>query len=111
VGTESYGTFAQLNYEDAIAAPLLEVVERDRYRRGEDLIPDFSRPGLIVDISRRMRVGDVARCFSEVTSVADLGRAGGASKNQRYSAYLVSGPKRDVWFRGCPEEIRLGVWR
>jgi 4-amino-4-deoxy-L-arabinose transferase-like glycosyltransferase len=111
VGTESYGVFAQLANEDTITTPLLEVIERDRYRRDAGLIPDFSRPGLIVDISRRMRPVDVQRCFAEVTPVAELGRAGGTSKNQRYSAFLVSGPKRDVWELGCPEEIRPGVWR
>jgi 4-amino-4-deoxy-L-arabinose transferase-like glycosyltransferase len=111
VGTESYGVYSQLSYENAIRAPLLEVIERDRYRRDAGQIPDFTHPGLIVDISRRMKVQDVGRCFAQVTPVAELGRAGGTSKNQRYSAYLVSQPKREVWGRGCPEEIRPGVWR
>lgn len=111
VGTESYGVYAQLAGENVITTPLLEVIERDRYRRDEGLIPDFNRPGLVVDLSRRMKVVDVGRCFTEVTPVADLGRAGGASRNQRYSAFLVSGPKRDVWYRGCPAEVRPGVWR
>jgi 4-amino-4-deoxy-L-arabinose transferase-like glycosyltransferase len=111
VGTESYGVFSQLNYENAIGAPLLEVIERDRYRKEGARIPDVTRPGLIVDISRRMVVRDVGRCFAQVTPVAELGRAGGAGKNQRYSAFLVAQPKRDVWIRGCPQEIRPGVWR
>ena len=111
VGTESYGVFSQLDYENAFAAPLLEVSERDRYRKDAGPAPDFSRPGLIVDISRRMRPVDVQRCFAEVTPVAELGRAGGTSKNQRYSAFLVSQPKRDVWVNGCPEEVHSGVWR
>jgi hypothetical protein len=111
VGTESYGVFSQLNYENAIHAPLMEVIERDRYYKDTTAVADFSRPGLIVDISRRMVVRDVGRCFWQVTPVAELGRAGGLSKNQRYSAFLVSQPKRDVWIRGCPEEVRPGVWR
>jgi hypothetical protein len=87
------------------------VIERDRYRKDEALAPDFTREGLIVDLSRRMAVQDVGRCFSSVIPVAEIGRAGGVGKNQRYTAYLVSGPKREVWFRGCPEEIHPGVWR
>ena len=111
VGTESYGVYAQLDLEGAIKAPLLEVIERDRYRKDQASVPDFSRPGLVVDLARRMKVFDVGRCFARVTPYAELVRAGAPGKNQRYSAFLVSGPKRDPWIRGCPEEIRPGVWR
>jgi 4-amino-4-deoxy-L-arabinose transferase-like glycosyltransferase len=111
VGTESYGVYAQLANEGRVASPLLHVIERDRYRWDGDARPDFGRPGLIVDIARRMKPADVGRCFREVTPVAELVRAGGLGKNQRYSAYLVSGPRRDVWTIGCPAEIRPGVWR
>ena len=110
VGTESYGVFSQLNVEHR-SAPLLEVVERDRYWATDPGEPDFSKPGLIVDLSRRMKVFDVMRCFRSVTPAAELKRAGGPGHNQRYTAYLVSGPKRDVWIIGCPDEIAPGVWR
>jgi hypothetical protein len=110
VGTIGYGTFAQLEYENTVTTPLLQVTERDRYSKDAELVPDFTRPGLIVDISRRLTPTDVGRCFAQVAPVAEFGRAGGTSKNQRYSAYLVSQPKRDVWIRGCPEEVRPGVW-
>src|SRR5262249_49390464 len=104
VGTESYGVYAQLENEDAVGAPVLHLIERDRYRGAGGLQPDFARAGLVVDIARRMRPKDVGRCFSSVVPVADLDRAGGLSHNQRYSAFLVSGPKRDVWTIGCPAE-------
>jgi 4-amino-4-deoxy-L-arabinose transferase-like glycosyltransferase len=115
VGTESYGVFSQLN-DEPHAAPLLELVERDRYWATDPGQPDFTRPGLVVDLSRRMKVADVMRCFRRVTPVAALARAGGPDPrslghNQRYTAYLVSDPKRDVWIIGCPDEIRPGVWR
>ncbi|MGZ6038429.1 MAG: ArnT family glycosyltransferase [Phenylobacterium sp.] len=115
VGTESYGVFAQLNGEHR-SSPLLEVVERDRYWATDPGHPDFARPGLVVDLSRRMKVFDVMRCFRSVTPVAELTRAGGpdpkgVGHNQRYTAYLVSDPKRDVWIIGCPDEIAPGVWR
>jgi 4-amino-4-deoxy-L-arabinose transferase-like glycosyltransferase len=111
VGTQSYGVYAQLAYENAVTTPLLQMIERDRYRGADGLIPDFSRPGLVVDISRRMKVHDVGRCFRQVTPVGEVDREGGLGRNQRYSAFLVSGPKRDVWTIGCPAEIRPGVWR
>ncbi len=115
VGTESYGVFSQLNDEPR-GAPLLELVERDRFWATDPGEPDFAKPGLVVDLSRRMKVADVMRCFRNVTPVADLTRAGGLdhralSHNQRYTAYLVSDPKRDVWIIGCPDEIAPGVWR
>jgi hypothetical protein len=86
------------------------VVERDRYWTS-DRKPDFTRPGLVVDLSRRMKTDDVRRCFAEVAVAGDLTRAGGLSHNQRYTAFLVSGPRRDVWIIGCPDEISPGVWR
>jgi 4-amino-4-deoxy-L-arabinose transferase-like glycosyltransferase len=110
VGTESYGVYSQLNNARRITAPLLEVVERERYWTG-DPRPDFTRPGLVVDLSRRMKVPDVLRCFTRVEVAGDLTRAGGFSHNLRYTAFLVSGPRRDVWTIGCPDQIRPGVWR
>ena len=58
-----------------------------------------------------MKTGDVLRCFTQVAVAGDLARAGGLSSNQRYTAFLVSGPRRDVWIAGCPDEISPGVWR
>ena len=115
VGTESYGVFSQLDDEHR-SAPLIEVVERDRYWASDPGRPDFNKPGLVVDLSRRMKVPDVMRCFRSVTPVAELTRAGGLDRknvghNQRYTAFLVSGPRRDVWIIGCPDEVAPGVWR
>jgi 4-amino-4-deoxy-L-arabinose transferase-like glycosyltransferase len=110
VGTESYGVYSQLNDAKVIAAPLLEVVERDRYWPS-DPRPDFSRPGLIVDLSRRMKTQDVLRCFASVRPAGELTRVGGPTRNQRYTAFLVEGPRRDVWTTGCPDQVSPGVWR
>ncbi|THD57816.1 glycosyltransferase family 39 protein [Phenylobacterium sp.] len=111
VGTLSYGVYAQLQDEGRITSPLLELVERDRYWADDPGRPDFTRQGLVVDLGRRMKVEDVQRCFLQVTPVGEVKRAGGPAHNQRYAAYLVSGPKRDVWIRGCPDQIAPGVWR
>jgi 4-amino-4-deoxy-L-arabinose transferase-like glycosyltransferase len=111
VGTQSYGVYAQLEHAGRITMPLLQVIERDRYPRFGGRVPDFGQPGLIVDIDRRIIGAQYWRCFRSVVPVAQLGRAGGLGKNQHYLAYLVAGPKRDVWTQGCPAEIRPGVWR
>jgi 4-amino-4-deoxy-L-arabinose transferase-like glycosyltransferase len=111
VGTESYGVYSQLNDEGRIGAPLLAMVERDRYWLADPRRPDFGRPGLIVDLSRRMKRNDVLRCFTNVAPAGELARAGGPGRNERYAAFLVSGPRRDVWLIGCPYQISPGVWR
>uniref|UniRef100_UPI00286C6690 ArnT family glycosyltransferase n=1 Tax=Phenylobacterium sp. TaxID=1871053 RepID=UPI00286C6690 len=111
VGTQSYGEFAQLALAGGVAAPLLQLIERDRYWSDDTPRPDFTRPGLVVDISRRLRRADVLRCFTSVSPAGELGRAGGIGGNQRYTAFLVSGPRHDVWLQGCPAEISPGVWR
>lgn len=111
VGTLSYGVYAQLQGERRIRAPLIEAVERDRYWANDPGRPDFAQPGLIVDLARRMKVEDVERCFRVVTPVGEVLRAGGPARNQHYAAFRVAGPKRDVWIRGCPDEIAPGVWR
>lgn len=110
VGTLSYGVYSQIESEHRLRAPLIQAAERDRYWT-TDPKPDFSRTGLIVDLARRMVVADVERCFWHVTPAAKLTRAGGRAHNARYSAFLVSGPKRDVWIQGCPTEVAPGVWR
>ena len=111
VGTESYGVFSQLNAEHRTSAPLMQIVERDRYRADGADRPDFSHPGLVVDLSRRMKRQDVLRCFNRVDPAGEIARAGGLTGNQRYTAFLVSGPRRDPWIIGCPDEISPGVWR
>jgi hypothetical protein len=111
VGTQGYGTLSQLTDEGAIAAPLLQVVEPDRYHRAEQAAPDFSKPGLLVDLDRRMARSTVLRCFTRVTAVGQLDRGSELGPSARYTAFLVSGPKRDVWTQGCPVEITPGVWK
>jgi hypothetical protein len=111
VGTQSYGLLAQLELEHGVQAPLLQVVERERYRPYATTRPDFSRPGLIVDLHRRMVRADVLRCFADVKPVGAIDRGYRKGPVARYTAFLVSGPRRDVWTQGCPDQIRPGVWR
>jgi 4-amino-4-deoxy-L-arabinose transferase-like glycosyltransferase len=111
VGTQSYAVYSQLADEHRNRAPLLELIDRDRYWASDPGRPDFTRPGLVVDIARRVLRQDILRCFTSVEPAGALTRAGGPGPNQRYTAFLVSGPRRDVWIQGCPAQIAPGVWR
>ena len=111
VGAQSYGTLSQLKLAGGIASPLIQTIERDRYIKEPADHPDFSKPGLVVDLQRRLDTDGLDRCFTSVVDAGPIWRGGGQVRNQRYEAYLVSGPKRDVWIIGCPAEIAPGVWR
>lgn len=101
VGTESYGVLSQLSTERRIQAPLLEVRERDRYWPA-DPRPDFSRPGLILDLTRRVDRNALLQCFAVVQPAGELERGGKTGPDARYGAYWVSRPRVDVWMKGCP---------
>jgi hypothetical protein len=97
---ESYGLYAQLAAEDHIRAPLLEVAERSRYSWG-GARPDFSQPGLILDLDRRVKRKDLLRCFAVVEPAGSLDRGPSHGPATLYTAFRVAGPKVDVWTRGC----------
>lgn len=101
VGTLSYGLNAQLAAEGGLAAPLLQVNERARYRLDAVPRPDFTRPGLLVDLDRRMDRQDLLRCFAVVQPAGELERGFKAGPVRRYLAFRVSGPRRDIWSDGC----------
>jgi 4-amino-4-deoxy-L-arabinose transferase-like glycosyltransferase len=102
VGTDSYGVLGQLDAVHAVRAPLIELIERDRYRKAGPQ-PDWSRPGLAIDLERRLKPENLAQCFSQVRPLGTLVRAGDVSKNSRYVAFLVAGRRLDVWNDGCPD--------
>ena len=111
VGVQSYGVLAQLDLTGRIAAPVLQIIERERYFPDPARRPDLSKPGVVVDLQRRLNAEDLAHCFAKVTPAGPLARAGGAVRNQRYSAFLVSGPVRDIRALGCPMPDGRGGWR
>ena len=100
VGTASYGVLAQLSATGAIGAPLFQVIERARYR--DDIPnPDLSKPGLIIDLARRLTIEDLQGCFGLVTPVGLISRAG----SQSYEAYRVANPLSDLIGHGCPNDL------
>ncbi|HEX5377366.1 MAG TPA: glycosyltransferase family 39 protein [Phenylobacterium sp.] len=104
VGTVGYGTYSQLVAADIVQAPMLQVIERPRY--GDPApAPDASRPGLVVDLARRLDARTLATCFATVTYVGEIARGAEGGPPARYAAYRVTGPKVDLMTQGCPDDL------
>jgi 4-amino-4-deoxy-L-arabinose transferase-like glycosyltransferase len=102
VGTSSYGLAAELADESAIRAPILQVSERARWQ-GLALgpAPNLTRPGLVVDLPRRIDAAALRGCFARVLALGPLDRLAPGGQATRYAAFEVSMPTRDVSRRGC----------
>jgi 4-amino-4-deoxy-L-arabinose transferase-like glycosyltransferase len=103
VGTESYGLAAQLDLERQLRAPVLQVLERARYWPDAPERPDLTRPGLVVDLARRVNRSTLLRCFADVRAAGDLDRGANKGPNAHYVAFRVALPRVDVWNVGCPK--------
>ena len=103
VGTTSYGLAAELADEPALQAPVLQISERDRYLGlPMGAAPDLSRPGLLIDLTRRIDLAALGRCFEQVQPLGPLIRGATAeAAGKSYTAVLVSGSRRDVVREGC----------
>ncbi len=101
VGTLSYGLAAQLADERAIRAPIAQIAERERYLALRMPVPDFSRPGLIVDLARRVDPQALSACFGTVKPLGTLKRVEPSTPAKTYVVYQVTNPRRDVLGQGC----------
>jgi 4-amino-4-deoxy-L-arabinose transferase-like glycosyltransferase len=103
IGTVSYGVAAQLQAADP-ALPVLEIDERERYLGlAPAAPPDLAKPGLIVDLRRRIDLARLRACFGAVGPLSELDRGPRAGPDQRYGAVVVSGPRVDVMGQGCAD--------
>ena len=97
VGTVSYVSLAQLSNQPSLQAPVIQITERDRYANAP--LPkglDTTKPGLIIDLSRRVDAKALAACFTKLTPAPSLTRGG-----RSYAVYRVEGPRVDVVGDGC----------
>jgi 4-amino-4-deoxy-L-arabinose transferase-like glycosyltransferase len=101
IGTLSYGLAAQLADERAIRAPIAQIDERERYLGLAMPRPDFARPGLIVDLARRIDPRALSACFGTVEPLGVLERVEPSTPAKTYSLYRVADPRRDVIGLGC----------
>lgn len=104
VGVTGYGTYAQLAATHIIQVPMIQVIERSRYGDPAPR-PDVSRPGLLVDLDRRVNIDDLVTCFAQVTPAGTMSRGAEGGKPAIYEAYKVSGPKTDLVTQGCPDDL------
>lgn len=104
VGTVGYGAYAQLAATHIIRAPMLQVIERSRY--GDPAPPpDQTKPGLIVDLARRLDPAILTTCFATVTQLPSIGRGSEGGPAAPYEVYKVQGPRTDLVTQGCPDDL------
>jgi 4-amino-4-deoxy-L-arabinose transferase-like glycosyltransferase len=101
IGTTSYGLAAELLDQTDIRAPVLQVRERDRWIGLADSGADMARPGLVVDLTRRLRPTDLKACFLKVRDLGVIRRAAPGEAGLTYRMVGVVGPRRDVRAAGC----------
>ena len=107
VGALSYGTAAQIAARPTVKAPIAELFERARYPAADrSWTADLSRPGLVVDLTRRMPPAMLAACFGSVTPLGEVARGDPAAGGARYALAIVSAPKGPVLQQGCDRLIR-----
>lgn len=102
VGTFSYVTLAQFSNQPTLNGPAIQLTERDRYAAAP--LPkglDITRPGLVVDLDRRISQTDLATCFAKVERLPNLRRGGDGPGGLVYGVYRVEGPLRDITGKGC----------
>ena len=103
VGVAHYGALSQLAATGRIGAPLVHLIERERW---PDAAPaPVDRPGLVLDKSRRLSIADLQACFRTVTPVGELVRGVPTSRVDRYPLFRVEGPVDGLLVAGCPDEL------
>jgi 4-amino-4-deoxy-L-arabinose transferase-like glycosyltransferase len=103
IGTTSYGLAAQLLDRPGLDDPVWQIGERERWRGLRTPEPDLAKPGLIVDLSRRMDMRRLARCFARVRPLGEIRRAAPGERGAAYAAALVSGARPGLAAGGCPD--------
>ena len=101
IGTLSYGALGQLQAQPGLRLPAVQLNERDRWA---DLPPspaDLSKPGLVVDLARRIDVAKLRACFATVGTPTGIVRGLGQSADSRYLAVPVAGARQGLLTQGC----------
>ncbi|MDY6923142.1 MAG: glycosyltransferase family 39 protein [Pseudomonadota bacterium] len=100
VGTMSYGLAAQLTAEPGLTLPIVQLNDRARYDPLPPVAgPDFDRPGLVIDLPRRVTAEALRTCFHAVEALEPIrrdARPGTAGADVAYAAFRVSRPIRIV---------------
>jgi 4-amino-4-deoxy-L-arabinose transferase-like glycosyltransferase len=103
VGAASYGLTAQLAARSEIGAPIFQIAERERWSGLTLPAPDLSKPGLVVDLTRRVSAPGLGRCFEDVEPLGVIRRGDAGEPGKVYAIFLVAHPRRDLIKRGCAQ--------
>ena len=103
VGVAHYGALSQLAATGRIEAPLVHLIERERWPDAGPAPVD--KPGLVLDKSRRLSLADLQACFRSVAPVGELVRGVPTSRVDRYPLFRVEGPVEGLLATGCPDEL------
>ena len=101
IGVLSYGVNGQLQAELGASAQVIQLNERDRYADLGETTPDLSRPGLVVDLKRRIDLAKLRACFAQVGAPTEIDRGPARDSDSRYVAVAVSGPRPGLLAQGC----------
>ena len=63
--------------------------------------PDLSRPGLVIDLARRVDPLRLKACFGMVKPLTAIERVDPSTPAKTYVLYEVADPRRDVLGVGC----------
>jgi hypothetical protein len=101
IGTLSYGVDGLLQAQPALRLPAVQLNERDRW---VDLPPspaDLTKPGLVVDLKRRVDPARLRACFATVGAPTEIVRGLGRGSDSHYLAVPVAGARVGVLTQGC----------
>ena len=96
VGVATYGLVAHLRAQPELKAPVIQIFERDRYTfDGGYRQPDFTQPGLLIDVPRHLDMRYVRACFGVVQPLQPLTQSAGGSQTV-YQVFRVANPRRFI---------------
>jgi 4-amino-4-deoxy-L-arabinose transferase-like glycosyltransferase len=101
IGTFSYGVDGLLQAQPALRLPAVQLDERERWADLPAPSADLTRPGLVVDLKRRVDPAKLKACFASVGAPTEIVRGLGHGADSRYLAVPVSGPKPGLLTQGC----------
>jgi hypothetical protein len=101
VGTLSYGVNGLLQAQPGLRLPALQLNERERYADLPATAADLSKPGLVVDLKRRLDPARLSACFAEVGAPVEIVRGLSNTADSRYVAVPVAGAKTGLVSQGC----------
>ncbi len=101
IGTMSYGVDGLLQAQPGLRLPAVQLNERDRWTDLPTSPADLSKPGLVVDLKRRLDPARLKACFATVGAPTRIVRGLGRDAGSRYLAVPVAGARPGLLTQPC----------